>query len=286
MAMWCGDAMSSVCQQRASDFFGKRRIGRKRLINLDGFCVVESARRECNATSGVRMMTESCMRGGIVSRALLPTSPAAEQTMAMPATRRRWTASDVRDLMDESRPWPRYELIAGELIVTPSPGHPHQLLVGELHMLIAPYIDQVQAGLTLLSPSDLALQEGTVTQPDIYVVPAGPHAAARDPACSDMIGLLLAVEVISPSSVRTDRVTKRDFYMESNVAEYWIVDPDARVIERWTPDRETPRVEHAMLTWQPAGASTALTIELPALFDRLQQKTAWARAFFSRPTSA
>ena len=42
--------------------------------------------------------------------------------MGMPAEKiRRWTTAEVRDLMDESRPWPRYELIDGQLIVTPAP---------------------------------------------------------------------------------------------------------------------------------------------------------------------
>ena len=44
--------------------------------------------------------------------------------MPMPAIRRRWTTADVRSLTVEHRPWPRYELIAGELVVTPAAGSP------------------------------------------------------------------------------------------------------------------------------------------------------------------
>ena len=50
--------------------------------------------------------------------ALLPTRIDAEHSMVMPAIRRRWSVADVRALTDESRPWPRYELIDGELLVT------------------------------------------------------------------------------------------------------------------------------------------------------------------------
>lgn len=50
----------------------------------------------------------------------------------MPAIRRRWTTVEVRSLMGESRAWPRYELIGGELLVTPAPRGAHQLVVDEV----------------------------------------------------------------------------------------------------------------------------------------------------------
>jgi Uma2 family endonuclease len=193
--------------------------------------------------------------------------------MVMPAIRRRWTRKDVQNLDADFRAWPRYELIDGELLVTPSPGRQHQLAVGEVYLLLAPYIKEHGLGATLMSPSDVELQEDTIVQPDLYVEPTGPEAEAKGLASA---ALLLAVEVISPSSARTDRVTKREFYMESGVAEYWIVDVDAKVVERWTPDRATPRVERATLMWQPHASSAALVIDLPALFDRIRQQSSWA----------
>jgi Uma2 family endonuclease len=60
----------------------------------------------------------------------------------MPAIHRHWTTTDVRALMDESRAWPRYELIAGGLLVTPAPGTPHQFAVTELLILLAAYVDR------------------------------------------------------------------------------------------------------------------------------------------------
>lgn len=190
--------------------------------------------------------------------------------MGMPAIRRRWTTAEVRDLMDESRKWPRYELISGELIVTPAPGARHQLAVIEIIRLILPYLEKETIGILLTSSADLELQPDTITQPDIFVVPRNPtpEAGAR-PTWKDITSLLLAVEIISPSSIRTDRVDKRDFYMEADVAEYWIVDLDARIIERWLPARSTPEVLRTSLEWLPHGASTPLIIDLAGLFDRI-----------------
>jgi Uma2 family endonuclease len=60
--------------------------------------------------------------------------------------------------------------------------------------------------------------------------------------------------------------------LNAGVPEYWVVDLDARVIERWNPDRETPLVAHAVLEWRPAGAMASLRIDVPALFDRIWDK--------------
>ena len=191
--------------------------------------------------------------------------------MAMPAIRRRWTASAVRELIVESSAWPRYELIAGELLVTPSPAMRHQVAAGELFVLLHAYTRRQLAGTTFMSPADLELRPDTILQPDIFVVPQD-VALLEYPSWRDVTSLLLAVEVLSPTSMRTDRVTKRNFYMESAVAEYWIVDADARAIERWLPANESPIIERRTLTWRPTGASTAFDVDLAEFFDRLPKQ--------------
>ena len=85
----------------------------------------------------------------------------------------------------------------------------------------------------------------------VFVVPTGIPTAGPAAAWSDVKSLLLAVEILSPSSLRTDRVVKRDFYLANGVAEYWIIDLEARVLERWTPAHEAaagaaPPSVHAM----------------------------------------
>jgi Uma2 family endonuclease len=191
--------------------------------------------------------------------------------MGMPAVRRHWTTADVRALIDESpTAWPRYELIGGELIVTPAPGGLHQFAVTELQFLLTAYLRDEPVGAAITSPADLELEPGTITQPDIFVIPAG-GAPSDDDAFrwSDVSSLLLAVEVISPSSIRTDRITKREYYMNVGVPDYLIVDIDARIIERWIQGRETPAVLRDRLVWHPPGARTPLDVALPEYFDRI-----------------
>jgi Uma2 family endonuclease len=203
---------------------------------------------------------------GIVPRDYLPFSPRAEQTMGMPAAvRHHWTAEEVRNLQDESNAWPRYELIVGELYVTPSPGWWHNRVAFELAMILTPYARAAGIGDVLVSPSDIELDEESVLQPDVFVYPP---MAVLDETTSwrDIRSLLLAIEVISPSSVRTDRTVKRDQYMRMPVDEYWVVDLDGRHVERWFKERANVEVARETLLWHPTGAAEPLTIDLPKLF--------------------
>lgn len=189
----------------------------------------------------------------------------------MPAIKRRWTTADVRSLTREDRAWPRYELIDGELLVTPAPRTLHQVAVAEIWATLDGYVMREEIGLAVMSPSDLELKPDTITQPDVFVIPIETRMAGDVLQWPDVKSLLLAVEVISPSSVRTDRIKKRDFYLDAGVEEYWIADLDARIVERWRPMQETPDVLRDRLEWNPRD-SGALVIDVIALFDRIMRK--------------
>jgi Uma2 family endonuclease len=206
-------------------------------------------------------------------------SSSAEQNMGMaailpePPIWRHWTTDQVRDLMDESRPSPRYELIGGELIVTPSPGAPHQIAITEIWRILDTYLTREAAGIAVASPADLELEPGTITQPDVFVVPPTESETTGDhPIWGAIKSLSLAVEIISPSSVRTDRIIKRDFYLDAGVPDYWVVDLDARMIERWIPSRNTPQVLQTSVEWKPDAAKSPLTIDLVELFNEIRRK--------------
>lgn len=59
---------------------------------------------------------------------------------------------------------------------------------------------------------------------------------------------------------------KRPVYQEANVSEYWIIQDDARIIERWQPGDERPAVVADRLTWHPAGATAQLVVDPAELF--------------------
>ncbi|HEY4130072.1 MAG TPA: Uma2 family endonuclease, partial [Gemmatimonadaceae bacterium] len=127
--------------------------------------------------------------------------------MSMPALRaHHWTVEEVDRLVEERPGYtPRYELVDGELLVTPSPAKRHQRLIGDLYMLLRPYVDQQRVGEVIFSPSTVRLTADSRVEPDIFVIPAvfGRRQAATVP----ITNLSLAVEVLSPSSARYDRIT-------------------------------------------------------------------------------
>lgn len=168
-------------------------------------------------------------------------------------------------MQDESNPAPRYELVDGELLVTPSPQPVHQRAIFALARQIDDHVKAHGLGTVFMSPADLELEPGTVLQPDVFVVPAGTEPLMSWRAVGS---LLLAIEVLSPSSVRTDRGPKRRLYQRVGVPEYWIVDTDARLVERWRPEDDHPEILDERLDWNPAGAPGPLVIDLPGLFAR------------------
>jgi Uma2 family endonuclease len=138
----------------------------------------------------------------------------------------------VRALPDDGR---RYEVVDGELLVTPAPTWTHQRGVKEVFVY--------------------GLVDGRP--------PAGWNSGAP---------LLLVVEVLSPGTARADRTIKRRRFQRARIPEYWIVDVDARVIERWRPDDDRPEVPAETIEWRAEGAAAPLIIDLPSLFARIHRE--------------
>jgi len=183
--------------------------------------------------------------------------------MGMSATR-IWTREEVLDLPDDGK---KYELVDGELLVTPSPRGRHQRGVLELYKLVEPYVATQGIGGVMALPSDLDLQSGQLVQPDLFV---GALVDGREPVEWEEFGVpILVVEVLSPSTAQDDRVRKRRLYQRVEVPVYWIMDLDARVVEVWTSDANRPGIEDERLNWQPDPAVPVLTIDLPAYFRRV-----------------
>jgi Uma2 family endonuclease len=187
--------------------------------------------------------------------------------MGMPALSQPiyWTAELVREIPDDRN---RYECIDGVLLVTPSPGNPHQAVVGELYLRLAPYVREMGIGYTQMSPLDVELDEGMIVQPDVLAFRITPEAAKGRIRGRD---LLLVVEVLSRGTKKRDRTIKRAFYARIGVHEYWIVDQAARRVERWRAGATEAVLEAGVLIWQPEGAARPLALDLPALFNAIPE---------------
>ena len=184
--------------------------------------------------------------------------------MHMPQLARYWTVDDVHALPDDGN---RYEVIDGELFVTPAPRWRHQEAIAQLYLVIHEYLQRERGGHVFFAPADVIFTPSRLVQPDVFVTPL---AHGRRPETFVEAGrLLLAAEVLSPSTARADRVAKRALFRDQGVPEYWIVDLDARTFERSTPADARTELLVDELVWLPHGASTPLTIDLVAYFERV-----------------
>jgi Uma2 family endonuclease len=174
-----------------------------------------------------------------------------------------YSAEMVRALPDDGN---RYETVHGELLVTPAPRALHQLVAHRLAAALAAYLEGERVGQVFQSPADISWAPDVLVQPDVFVVALD---EARTMEWDRMRTLLLALEVLSPSTTRADRFTKRRLYQEAAVATYWAVDLEAREVEEWTPEATCPRVLRDALVWAPTGASQPLTLPLERLFRPL-----------------
>lgn len=120
----------------------------------------------------------------------------------------------------------RWELLDGELVMTPSPHTIHQAIVWELGMRLGPTMPSGTRFFT--APLDVRLDERNVLQPDLLLV-------AEETIQEDVISgaPILAIEILSPSTRRRDLVTKREILERAGCAHYWVIDPADASVRIW-----------------------------------------------------
>lgn len=184
--------------------------------------------------------------------------------MHMPKLGRRWTADDLLDLPNDGS---RYEIIDGALFVTPAPSFAHQRAVLILAHLLDDYLATQPIGEVMIAPADVAFSRERVLEPDLFVIPF--VNGRRATKFEDVGRLLLATEVLSPTTRRADRLDKRVVYREERVPDYWMVDLDARAIERSTPLSAQADVIGEQLEWMPLGTSVPFVLNVQSYFARV-----------------
>jgi Uma2 family endonuclease len=125
----------------------------------------------------------------------------------------------------------RYEILDGELSVTPAPTTRHQMVLGNLHRILANHILANQLGRLFIAPTDLILAPITVVQPDLIFIGNDRRDIITERAIEGRPTLV--IEILSPTTHRTDRMTKAQLYAKHNVPNYWLIDPDQRTLEAY-----------------------------------------------------
>ena len=171
---------------------------------------------------------------------------------------KHWTLDELHSLPDDGN---KYELVRGELFVTPAPAGQHESILAALSAQLTPYVVANKLGLVYHPRSVLRFEDSEV-EPDLMVrQPWG--RADTDWETAPLPSLI--VEVLSPSTRNRDRMQKRTFYADARVPEYWIVDPEHKTITVIARN-ELDHTVREMLVWYPPGASEPLEIRLADIF--------------------
>jgi Uma2 family endonuclease len=142
--------------------------------------------------------------------------------MPFPADR-PWTIEDLDSMPNDGQ---RYELLQGELIVSPSPERAHQRLVKWLMVRLEIAAEAAHSGEAVVGPMDVRLSPNNLVEPDLFYLREeqvdrfNVNYVEGAPA--------FVIEIVSPSSGTYDRVRKAVLYRDAGVEEYWVVEPNKR----------------------------------------------------------
>ena len=178
--------------------------------------------------------------------------------VAMVQQKKVWTLDELHSLPDDGN---KYELIDGELFVTPAPSTDHEEVLARLTRLLDPFVAANGLGY-VYHPRSVVQFKGSEVEPDLMVRKPGPSPKTR---WEQMPTPTLVVEVSSPTTWRRDREHKKGFYENVGIPEYWVVDLEERSVMLIRPG-EPIVTEHEALVWRPSASGASLTIVLDELF--------------------
>ena len=176
---------------------------------------------------------------------------------------REWTYAEFARLPDDGN---RYEVIAGELYVTPAPNSIHQTVSFRLVHLFGGFCEERGAGIAFHAPYDVLFKDGDYMQPDLVFVRRERTHIIKDRGLEGTPDLV--IEILSESSEDRDRGIKRERYAAHGVPEYWIIDADAKHVEVYRLNLGELRriaVEDDVLRYRPASSGPELVIDVPHL---------------------
>ena len=136
------------------------------------------------------------------------------------------TYEDYCALPDDGK---RHEILDGELYMTPSPSVGHQRVAGNLFVALRTFVTGRKIGEVFIAPVDVIFERTSVVVPDLLFVGRDRAGIVTDRGIEGVPDLI--VEIFSPGTERRDRVEKAQLFARHGVAHYWLVDPEARVLE-------------------------------------------------------
>jgi Uma2 family endonuclease len=123
----------------------------------------------------------------------------------------------------------RFELIEGEVFMTPSPNTKHQIAAGNLHLALETFVRERKLGRVFFAPYDVVFSEWTALEPDLLFIRRDRYPIITDANVRGAPDLV--IEILSPRRKAYDRETKRPVYEAGGVSEIWYVDPEERTVE-------------------------------------------------------
>ena len=141
-------------------------------------------------------------------------------------SKKHYTYTDYVQLPDDGK---RYEIIGGELFMTPTPIPLHQRVSRELEFLLLEFVKAHQLGEVYDAPIDVVFNEENVVQPDILFISSENLKIITEKNIQGAPDLI--IEILSPATAYNDLVNKKELYAQFGVREYWIVDPQKQWVE-------------------------------------------------------
>jgi Uma2 family endonuclease len=144
-----------------------------------------------------------------------------------PPPQGEWTYEDYARLPDNGF---RYEVIHGELYMSPASSVNHQRTVTAFIHHLTNYLIQHPVGECIPSPIDIILPDlASPVQPDVVFISNENRDIIKDNVIEGVPSLV--IEILSPGTARYDRRTKFETYAEAGIREYWLADPHSFTIE-------------------------------------------------------
>ncbi len=178
--------------------------------------------------------------------------------MLMATKVRRWTRADLARLPDDGN---RYEVLDGELFVTPQASLPHQIIATRLVLALAPYVERHELGV-VVGPGAIVFGDNEL-QPDVLVLPVSPTNAPDK--WKEAPRPLLVAEILSRTTQRRDLEFKREAYLRLAVPEYWVIDRFDRRAFVWSRGASESAIFTTELRWQPRDDLEPLVIPLSSV---------------------